>query len=107
MTASTATADTPLRQASMRLVGMLAGRLAARGLDVLFQVRLSRKRLRVGVPIALLHAMGPNAWPLGGFVTNRHEQCGLANPDLGGAFVAYRPFAYRRGGAQGSGLGLW
>ena len=59
MNASTATADTPMRQASMRLGGMLAGRLAARGLNVLFQVRLSRKRLRVGVPIAVLHAMGP------------------------------------------------
>ena len=69
MTASTATAVRPvaikeqrvprLRQASMRLGGMLAGRLAARGLNVLFQVRLSRQRLRVGVPIAVLHAMGP------------------------------------------------
>jgi hypothetical protein len=39
--------------------GMLAGRLATHDLDVLFQVRLSRERLRVGVPIALLHAMGP------------------------------------------------
>ena len=54
MTASTATADTPLLQASMRLGGMLAGRLAARGLNVLFQVRLSRKRLRVSVSPGVL-----------------------------------------------------
>ena len=49
MTASTVTADTPLRQASMRLGGMLADRLVARGLNVLFQVRLGRERLRVPV----------------------------------------------------------
>jgi hypothetical protein len=82
MTASTATAVRPvaikeqrvprLRQASMRLGGMLAGRLAARGLNVLFQVRLSRKRLRVPVSpgvfgYPLLRAC--NGWN----VTNRHE----------------------------------
>ena len=69
MTASTATAVRPvavreqrvprLRQASMRLRGMLAGRLAPRGLNVLFQARFRRKGLRVGVPIALPRAMGP------------------------------------------------
>ena len=62
MNASTATADTPLRQARMRLWGMRAGRLAPHGLNVLFQVRLRRKGLRVGIPIALLHTMGS---PLG------------------------------------------
>ena len=35
MNASAAIADLPLRQAGMRLVGMPAGRLAPRGLDVL------------------------------------------------------------------------
>jgi hypothetical protein len=40
MNVSTATADTPLRQAGMRLHGMPAGGLAPRGLDVLLQVRL-------------------------------------------------------------------
>ena len=54
MTASTATADTPLRQASMRLAGMLPGRLVARGLNVLFQVRLGRERLRVPVSHGVL-----------------------------------------------------
>jgi hypothetical protein len=41
MNASAAIADSPLRQASMQLFGMLAGGLAPRGLNVLFQVRLS------------------------------------------------------------------
>ena len=54
MTASTATADTSLRQASMRLGGMLADRLVARGLNVLFQVRLGRERLRVPVSRGVL-----------------------------------------------------
>jgi hypothetical protein len=54
MTASTATADTPLRQASMWLGGMLADRLVARGLNVLFQVRLGRERLRVPVSRGVL-----------------------------------------------------
>jgi hypothetical protein len=59
MTASTAPDDTPLRQAWLPVSRIQAGRLAPRGLDVLFQVRLSLSGLRVGVPIALLHAMGP------------------------------------------------
>jgi hypothetical protein len=44
---STATADTPLRQAWMPVSRIQAGRLAAHDLDVLFQVRLGRERLRV------------------------------------------------------------
>ncbi|HSE60337.1 MAG TPA: hypothetical protein VLA99_16680 [Nitrospiraceae bacterium] len=43
-----------LRQASMRLGGMLADRLVARGLNVLFQVRLGRERLRVPVSRGVL-----------------------------------------------------
>ena len=41
--------------------GMLAGGVALAGLNVLvlFQVRLSRERLRAGVPIVLPDAMGP------------------------------------------------
>ena len=50
----TATTDTPLRHASMRLRGMLAGGLAPRGLNVLFQVRLRRKGLRVPVSRGVL-----------------------------------------------------
>ena len=53
MSVSTATTDTPLRQASMRLWGMLAGRLAPHGLNVLFQVRLRRKGLRVPVSLGV------------------------------------------------------
>ncbi|OGW69510.1 MAG: hypothetical protein A3A88_11230 [Nitrospirae bacterium RIFCSPLOWO2_01_FULL_62_17] len=37
MKASTATADTPLRQASMRFQGMLAGVLATQSVNILFQ----------------------------------------------------------------------
>jgi hypothetical protein len=51
MIASAAIADSPLRQASMRLGGMLPGGLALRDLDVLFQVRL-------GLP-ALLAPVSP------------------------------------------------
>ena len=64
MTASTATAVRPvaikeqrvprLRQASMRLGGMLADRLVARCLNVLFQVRIGRECLRVPVSRGVL-----------------------------------------------------
>ncbi len=47
MNASTAITDPQLRQAGMRLSGMPTGRLDARDLDVLFQVRLGLSRLRV------------------------------------------------------------
>jgi len=49
MDASTATADSRLRQACLRLLGTQAGRLAARDLDILFQVCLGPSRLRVPV----------------------------------------------------------
>ena len=59
---STATANTPLRQARQR-----AGGLAARSVNILFQVCLLPSRLRA-----------PRlAWRLGSFVTNSREQCGL------------------------------
>jgi hypothetical protein len=51
MNASTAIADSPLRQASTRLSGMLAGGLAPRGLDVLFQVRLGLSGLHAPVSL--------------------------------------------------------
>ena len=54
MNASTATTETPLRQASMRLGGMLAGRLAPRALNVLFQVRLGLSGLCVPVSRGVL-----------------------------------------------------
>ena len=44
----------PAATSQHALGGMLAGRLAARGLNVLFQVRLSRKRLRVPVSPGVL-----------------------------------------------------
>jgi hypothetical protein len=69
-----------------------AGRLAAWSVNIRFQVCFPSSRLRVGVPIALLHAMGPTlgvfGYPLlgapialpmamgpsnGWNVTNRHE----------------------------------
>ncbi|ALA58875.1 hypothetical protein NITMOv2_2462 [Nitrospira moscoviensis] len=40
MNASTATADTPLRQANMLLPGMLAGVLATQSVNILLQVCL-------------------------------------------------------------------
>ncbi|MDH5640979.1 MAG: hypothetical protein OEY28_06770 [Nitrospira sp.] len=49
MNTSTATADTPLRQAWPRCICGQAGRLAPRDLDVLFQVRLALSGLRVPV----------------------------------------------------------
>jgi hypothetical protein len=49
MNASAAIADSPLRQAGMRLCCMPAGRLAPRGSNVLLQVRLGRLGLRVPV----------------------------------------------------------
>jgi len=49
MNASAAIADPPLRQASMRFCGMLAGGLALRGLNVLFQVRLGLSGLHAPV----------------------------------------------------------
>jgi hypothetical protein len=51
MNVSTATADTPLRHAGMRLGGMPAGRLAPRGLNILFQVCLGLSGLRVPVSL--------------------------------------------------------
>jgi hypothetical protein len=51
MNASTAIADSELRQAGMRVSGMPADRLAARDLDVLFQVRLGLSHLRVPVSL--------------------------------------------------------
>jgi hypothetical protein len=51
MNASAAIADSPLRQAGMRLSGMPAGGLAPRDLNVLFQVRLGLSGLRA--PISL------------------------------------------------------
>ncbi|MBX3328350.1 MAG: hypothetical protein KF682_20885 [Nitrospira sp.] len=47
MNASTATADTPLRQAWPWLSHGQASRLAPRGLDILFQVCLGLSGLRV------------------------------------------------------------
>ncbi|MDH5641768.1 MAG: hypothetical protein OEY28_10780, partial [Nitrospira sp.] len=49
MNTSTATADTPLRQAWPQIICGQAGRLAPRDLDVLFQVRLALSELRVPV----------------------------------------------------------
>jgi hypothetical protein len=54
MTASTATADTPLRQAWMPVFRIQAGRLAARSVDILFQVCLPSSRLRVPVSHGVL-----------------------------------------------------
>ncbi len=54
MNASTATADSPLRQAWSQVSRVQAGRLAPRGLNVLFQVRLSRSGLRVPVSRGVL-----------------------------------------------------
>ncbi len=54
MNASTATADTPLRQAWLRYSRIQAGRLAPRGLNVLFQVRVSPSGLRVPVSLGVL-----------------------------------------------------
>ena len=53
MNTSTATADTPLRQAWPRSICGQAGRLALRGLDVLFQVRLALSGLRVPVSLGV------------------------------------------------------
>jgi hypothetical protein len=49
MTASTAIADSPLRQAGMRLNGMPAGGLALPGLNILIQVCLGREGLHAPV----------------------------------------------------------
>jgi len=49
MNASAATAHSLLRQACTQFVGVQAGGLAARPLDVLFQVRLGFSRLRAPV----------------------------------------------------------
>jgi len=49
MNASAAIADSPLRQAGMRLSGMPAGGLAPRGLNVLFQVRFGLSGLHAPV----------------------------------------------------------
>jgi hypothetical protein len=49
MSASSATTDTLLRQAGMRLKSMPAGRLAPRDLNVPFQVRLGLPGIRVPV----------------------------------------------------------
>jgi len=47
MNASTATADTPLRRASMQFRERAGGRLAPRGLNILYQVCLGLSGLRV------------------------------------------------------------
>jgi len=49
MTASAAIADSPLRQAWTRRPGVQAGGLAARSVNVLFQVCLPSSRLRAPV----------------------------------------------------------
>jgi hypothetical protein len=49
MTASAAITDSLLRQACTQLIGVQAGGLAARPLDVLFQVRLGFSRLHAPV----------------------------------------------------------
>ncbi|OGW65425.1 MAG: hypothetical protein A3H49_08310 [Nitrospirae bacterium RIFCSPLOWO2_02_FULL_62_14] len=54
MNASTATADTLLRQAWMQGFRIQAGGLALRDLDVLFQVRLGRSGLRAPVSHGVL-----------------------------------------------------
>jgi hypothetical protein len=54
MTASTATTDTPLRQAGMLFCGIPAGGLAPRGFNVLFQVRFSLSGLRAPVSLGVL-----------------------------------------------------
>src|SRR6185312_3887343 len=90
MSASTATADTPLRQAWMPVHRIQADRLATQSVDILFQVCLSSSRLPVPrhrrltispasttVALIILRAVDL-AWRLGGFATNRHEYCGLA-----------------------------
>jgi len=51
MNASAAIADSPLRQASTRACCVLAGDLAPRGLNVLFQVRLGLSGLRAPVSL--------------------------------------------------------
>ena len=54
MSVSTATADTPLRQAWPRLVCDQAGRLALRDLNILFQVCFGLSGLRVPVSQGVL-----------------------------------------------------
>jgi hypothetical protein len=54
MSDSTATADTPLRQAALQLCGMPAGRLALRDRTILFQVYLGLSGLRVPVSLGVL-----------------------------------------------------
>jgi len=54
MSTSTATADTPLRQAWMQGSRIQAGRLAPHNLDVLFQVRLGPSGLRALVSRGVL-----------------------------------------------------
>jgi len=51
---------------------MQAGGLAALSLDVLFQVRFGRSRLRAGHPL-LLWCNGCNATRLRDFATHRYE----------------------------------
>jgi hypothetical protein len=54
MTASTATADTPLQHAWLPGSHSQAGRLAAQSIDILFQVCLPPSRLRVPVSRGVL-----------------------------------------------------
>ncbi|HEU5407126.1 MAG TPA: hypothetical protein VFU48_05130, partial [Nitrospira sp.] len=54
MSASTATADTPLRQAWMPVHRIQADRLATQSVDILFQVCLPSSRLRVPVSHGVL-----------------------------------------------------
>jgi len=51
--ASTATVDTPLRQAGMRLRGMPTDGLAPRGLDILSQVCLGLSGLHASVSLGV------------------------------------------------------
>jgi len=55
---STATADTPLRQAWLRFVYSQAGRLAFRDLNILFQVCFGLSSLRVPVSLASRRSRG-------------------------------------------------
>lgn len=64
--ASTATADTPLRQAGMLLPGMPAGVLASQSVNILL----------ASMPPSFVAVLARLARPLGGFVANRHKKCG-------------------------------
>jgi len=84
MSGSAAIVDSRLRQAGMRLNGMPAGGLAARSINILFQVCLLPSRLHAprhrrltispsstSVALIILRAVDL-AWRLRDFATNRH-----------------------------------